>query len=280
MVHSDTMPLYQVVVLALIQGITEFLPISSTAHLALAPWLLGWTDPGLTFDIALHVGTLLAILVYFFRTWLQIIAQAIGFHYGEDDALRRNPGILWLLVVGSIPIGIFGYVFGKQAETTWRSPVVIGAMMVAVGILMWLGERAGSRKKDLSAVTLTDSLAIGAAQAVAIIPGTSRSGITITAGLFRNLDRPTAARFSFLLSAPAIAAAAAKALHDLMKHGGIPAGMHTPLALGIVISAVSGLAVIALLLRFLQRHTLYFFIYYRIIFGIIVIALAFSRPPA
>jgi undecaprenyl-diphosphatase len=280
MVHSDTMPLYQVVVLALIQGITEFLPISSTAHLALAPWLLGWTDPGLTFDIALHVGTLLAILVYFFRTWLQIIAQAIGFHYGEDDALRRNPGILWLLVVGSIPIGIFGYVFGKQAETTWRSPFVIGTMMVAVGILMWLGERAGSRKKDLSAVTLTDSLAIGAAQAVAIIPGTSRSGITITAGLFRNLDRPTAARFSFLLSAPAIAAAAAKALHDLMKHGGIPAGMHTPLALGIVISAVSGLAVIALLLRFLQRHTLYFFIYYRIIFGIIVIALAFSRPPA
>jgi undecaprenyl-diphosphatase len=280
MVHSDTMPLYQVVVLALIQGITEFLPISSTAHLALAPWLLGWTDPGLTFDIALHVGTLLAILVYFFRTWLQIIAQAIGFHYGEDDALRRNPGLLWLLVVGSIPIGIFGYVFGKQAETTWRSPFVIGTMMVAVGILMWLGERAGSRKKDLSAVTLTDSLAIGAAQAVAIIPGTSRSGITITAGLFRNLDRPTAARFSFLLSAPAIAAAAAKALHDLMKHGGIPAGMHTPITLGIVISAVSGLAVIALLLRFLQRHTLYFFIYYRIIFGIIVIALAFSRPPA
>jgi undecaprenyl-diphosphatase len=280
MVHSDTMPLFQVVVLALIQGITEFLPISSTAHLALAPWLLGWTDPGLTFDIALHVGTLLAILVYFFRTWLQIIAQAIGIGYGEDDALRRNPGLLWLLAVGSIPIGVFGYVFGKQAETTWRSPYVIGTMMVVVGILMWLGERAGTRRKDLSAVTFTDSLAIGAAQAIAIIPGTSRSGITITAGLFRNLDRPTAARFSFLLSAPAIAAAAGKALHDLMKHGGIARDMHTPFALGIVISALSGLAVIALLLRFLQRHTLYFFIYYRIIFGIIVIALASSRPPA
>ena len=280
MVHSDTMPLLQVVVLALIQGITEFLPISSTAHLALAPWLLGWADPGLTFDIALHVGTLIAILIYFFRAWLQIIAQAIGIRYGEDDALRRNPGLLWLLVIGSIPIGVFGYIFGKQAETTWRSPFVIGTMMVVVGILMWLGERVGSRKKDLSAVSFTDSLAIGAAQAIAIIPGTSRSGITITAGLFRNLDRPTAARFSFLLSVPAIGAAAAKALLDLMKHGGIPAGMHTPLALGIVISAVSGLAVIALLLRFLQRHTLYFFIYYRIIFGIIVIALAFSRPPA
>jgi undecaprenyl-diphosphatase len=280
MVHSATMPLFQVVVLALIQGITEFLPISSTAHLALAPWLLGWTDPGLTFDIALHVGTLIAILVYFFRTWLQIIAQAIGVHYGEDDALRRNPGLLWLLAVGSIPIGIFGYIFGKEAENTWRSPFVIGTMMVVVGILMWVGERAGSRKKDLSAVTFTDSLAIGAAQAIAIIPGTSRSGITITAGLFRNLDRTAAARFSFLLSAPAIGAAAGKALHDLMKHGGIPAGMHTPFALGIVISALSGLAVIALLLRFLQRHTLYFFIYYRIIFGIMVIALASFRPPA
>jgi len=280
MVDSDTMPLFQVVVLAIIQGITEFLPISSTAHLALAPWLLGWADPGLTFDIALHVGTLLAILVYFFRTWLQIVAQAIGFHYGDDDALRRNPGLLWLLAAGSIPIGILGYLFGKQAETTWRSPFVIGAMLIGVGILMWLGERAGSRRKDMSAVSFTDALVIGAAQAVAIVPGTSRSGITITAGLFRNLDRPTAARFSFLLSAPAIAAAAGKAFHDLTKHGGIPAGMHTPFLLGIVVSAISGLIVIAFLLRFLQRHTLYFFVYYRIIFGIIVIALASLRPPA
>ena len=280
MVDSAAMPLFQVVVLAIIQGITEFLPISSTAHLYLAPWLLGWSDPGLTFDIALHVGTLLAILVYFFRTWLQIVAQAIGIHYGEDDMLRRNPGLLWLLAAGTIPIGILGYVFGKQAETTWRNPSVIGAMLIVVGVLMWLGERAGTRKKDMSGVSFTDALAIGAAQAVAIVPGTSRSGITITAGLFRNLDRTTAARFSFLLSAPAIAAAAAKAFYDLMKHGGIPPGMHTPFALGIVISALSGLAVIAFLLRFLQRHTLYFFIYYRIIFGIIVVALAFSRPPA
>ena len=277
---NSTMPLFQVVVLAIIQGITEFLPISSTAHLALAPWLLGWTDPGLTFDIALHVGTLLAILGYFFRTWLQIIAQALGIHYGEDEMLRRNQGLLWLLAAGSIPIGILGYLFGKQAETTWRSPFVIGTMLVAVGILMWLGERAGTRKKDMGTVSLADSLVIGAAEAVAIVPGTSRSGITITAGLFRNLDRATAARFSFLLSAPAIAAAAAKAFHDLTKHGGIPPGMHTPFVLGIVISALSGLAVIAFLLRYLQRHTLYFFIYYRIIFGIIVIALAFSRPPA
>ncbi len=274
------MPLFQVVVLAIIQGITEFLPISSTAHLALAPWLLGWADPGLTFDIALHLGTLLAVLAYFFRTWLQILAQGLGIRYGDDENLRQNPRLLWLLAVGSIPVGIFGLVFGKQAETTWRSPFVIGTMLVAVGLLMWVSERIGARNKNIGAVTFADSLVIGTAQALAVVPGTSRSGITITAGLFRNLDRVAAARFSFLLSTPAIAAAAAKAFHDLMKHGGIPADMRMPFAIGIVLSGLSGLVVIAFFLRFLQRHTLYFFIYYRIIFGIIVIALASSRPPA
>src|SRR5579872_3246969 len=144
------MPLYQVVVLAIIQGITEFLPISSTAHLTLAPWLLGWVDPGLTFDIALHVGTLLAIIVFFFRSWLQIVAQGFGIHYGHDEGLRENPQLLWLLAMGSIPIGIFGYVFGKQAETTWRSPLVIGTMMVLIGILMWIGERVAVHKRGIS----------------------------------------------------------------------------------------------------------------------------------
>jgi undecaprenyl-diphosphatase len=273
------MPLYQIIVLAIIQGITEFLPISSTAHLALAPWLLGWTDPGLTFDIALHLGTLLSVLVYFFRTWLQVIAQGFGIQYGDDEMLRQNPRLLWLMAIGSLPVGIFGFIFGKQAETTWRNPFVIGTMLIAVGVLMWIGERAGTRQKNLGSVTLGDSLAIGAAQALAIVPGTSRSGITITAGLFRNLDRVAAARFSFLLATPAIAAAAAKAFYDLAKHGGIPADMQLLFVIGIALSGLSGFAVIALFLRFLQRHGLLFFIYYRIVFGIIVIALATSRPP-
>jgi undecaprenyl-diphosphatase len=273
------MPLYQIIVLAIIQGITEFLPISSTAHLALAPWLLGWTDPGLTFDIALHLGTLLSVLVYFFRTWLQVIAQGFGIRYGDDEMLRQNPRLLWLMAIGSLPVGFFGFIFGRQAETTWRNPFVIGTMLIAVGVLMWIGERAGTRKKNLGDVTLGDSVAIGTAQALAIVPGTSRSGITITAGLFRNLDRVAAARFSFLLATPAIAAAAAKAFYDLAKHGGIPAEMQLPFVLGIVLSGLSGFAVIAFFLRFLQRHGLLFFIYYRIVFGIIVIALAASRPP-
>ncbi len=280
MVHSHTMPLLQVVVLALIQGITEFLPVSSTAHLALAPWLLGWTDPGLTFDIALHVGTLLAVLAYFFRAWLQIIAHGFGVRFGDDEMLRQNPRLLWLLVIGTVPAGVIGFLFEKQAESTLRSPFVIGAMMIIIGGVMWASERVGTRQKNLGAVTFVDSLVIGTGQALAVVPGVSRSGITITAGLFRNLDRVAAARFSFLLATPVIAGAAAKKFFDMMKHGGIPAEMHTPFALGITLSALSGFVVIAFFLRYLQRRSLYFFIYYRIVFGIIVIALAASvRPP-
>ncbi|HET9321731.1 MAG TPA: undecaprenyl-diphosphatase UppP [Bryobacteraceae bacterium] len=274
------MPLLQVVVLALIQGITEFLPVSSTAHLALAPWLLGWTDPGLTFDIALHVGTLLAVLAYFFRAWVQIIAHGFGVRFGDDEMLRQNPRLLWLLVIGTIPAGVIGFLFEKQAESTLRSPFVIGAMMIVIGGVMWASERAGTRQKNLGAVTFVDSLIIGTGQALAVVPGVSRSGITITAGLFRNLDRVAAARFSFLLATPVIAGAAAKKFFDMMKHGGIPGEMHTPFALGITLSALSGFVVIAFFLRYLQRRSLYFFIYYRIVFGIIVIALAASvRPP-
>jgi undecaprenyl-diphosphatase len=248
--------------------------------LIIVPWLLGWPDPGLLFDVALHVGTLVAVVAYFFRTWLQIILHGFGIEYGDDEMLRQNPRLLWLLVIGTIPGGVAGVLFEKQVESTLRSPFLIGAMLIVVGVVMWIGERVGSRARNLGSVTATDSLAIGTAQALALIPGVSRSGITITAGLFRNLDRVAAARFSFLLATPLIAGAAVKKLYDVMKHGGIPADMHMPFALGIVVSAVSGLAVIAFFLQFLQRRGLYFFIYYRILFGIIVIALAIARPPA
>jgi len=278
--HSDIMPIIQVIVLAVIQGFTEFLPVSSTAHLIVAPWLLGWQDPGLTFDVALHVGTLLAVVAYFFRAWLQIILHGFGIEYGNDETLRQNPYLLWLLVAGTVPAGVVGFLFEKQAESTLRSPFLIGTMMIVIGLVMWVGERVGSRKIGLGAISLVDSLAIGTAQALAVVPGVSRSGITITAGLFRNLDRVAAARFSFLLATPVIAGAAVKKLYDVLKHGGIPMEMHTPFALGIVVSGLTGLAVIAFFLRFLQRRSLNFFIYYRIVFGIIVIALAFSRPPA
>ena len=269
------MPLYEAIVLGLIQGLTEFLPISSTAHLAVIPWLVGWKDPGLAFDIALHAGTLAAILIYFFRDWVQILAQGFGAGIGADPALGRNRMLLWLMAAATIPIGVFGYAFNKQAATTWRNPDVIGAMMIGVGLILWWAERAGRRRNDLGQLTFADALAIGFAQVLAIVPGTSRSGITIAAGLFRNLDRPTAARFSFLLSTPAIGAAAAKDFYDLFKHqGGISPEMRTAFFVGILVSAVSGAIVILFFLDFLRRRTLNCFVIYRVIFGIIVIALA------
>ena len=148
---------------------------------------------------------------------MQIIAQGFGIRMKGDDELKHNHMLLWLLVIGTIPVGIAGLVFNKQAETTWRNPFVIGGMLIAVGILMCFAENAGRKQRDLSSIDLADAAAIGVAQALAVVPGTSRSGITISAGLFRNMTRESAARFSFLLSTPAIGAAAAKALYDMYK---------------------------------------------------------------
>jgi len=274
------MPIYQALLLAIIQGLTEFLPISSSAHLALAPWLLGWQDQGLNFDLALHLGTLAAVLIYFFRDWLQIAAQGFGIRWGSDQDLRKQPKMLWMLAVASLPIGIFGFLLKSEAENGWRAPLLMGTMLVAVGILMAIGERVGTHRKSLGGITWLDGIIIGFAQALAIVPGTSRSGITITAGLFRDIDRAAAARFSFLLSTPAVVAASAKAAYDVYKAGGIAPGMHLPFFVGILGSAVTGCLVIAYLLRFLRRHSLTFFVYYRIVFGIIVIALALFRANA
>lgn len=268
------MPIYQAVILAIIQGLTEFLPISSTAHLALAPWLFGWKDPGLVFDIALHLGTLVSILLYFFKDWIQILAQGFGLNIGNDPDLKRQPRLLWLLVAATIPIGLAGLAFGKQAESTWRSPYVIGGMLIGVAFIMILAERSGRGQKNLGNVTPLDAIAIGAAQTLSIVPGTSRSGITISAGLFRDLDRYTAARFSFLLSTPAIAAAVLKKGRDLIKEGGIAPDMQMPFLAGALVSGIVGALVIGLFLSYLRRHGFWFFIYYRIVFGIIVIALA------
>jgi undecaprenyl-diphosphatase len=268
------MPIYQVIVLAIVQALTEFLPISSTAHLVLVPWLFGWKDPGLTFDVALHAGTLVAVLIYFFRDWVQIIGQGLGLNIGSDPRLKQNRNLLWLLAAASIPIGIIGYLFDKQADTIWRTPYVIGTMLIVIGVLMWIAERRRVGDKSLDKISWGDGLAIGVSQALSVVPGTSRSGITITTGLFRGLSREAAARFSFLLSTPAIAAAVAKKLWDIHKEGGMAADMRVPFALGAAVSGVLGAIVIAYFLRYLRHRSLMPFVYYRIIFGIIVIALA------
>jgi undecaprenyl-diphosphatase len=274
------MPLHQVVVLAVLQGVTEFLPISSSAHLALAPWLLKWQDQTLVYDIALHIGTLAAVLLYFWRDLLQLTAQGFGLRYTHDPELAKNRRMFWLIGAATIPAGVAGLLVQDLAENAWRhNRILIGSMLVGVGLLMIVAERVGKRRKGIGQIGAADAMIIGGAQALALVPGTSRSGITITAGLFRHIERPAAARFSFLLSTPAVAAAAAKALWDLIEQGGVPAHLRVPFVLGILVSAATGCLVIGFLLRFLREHTLKFFIYYRVIFGIIVIALAaFFRP--
>jgi undecaprenyl-diphosphatase len=274
------MPFLQVIVLAVVQGLTEFLPISSTAHLYLTSRLLGWQAESLSFDIILHLGTLIAVLLYFFRDWLQIIAQAFGMRFGHDEELKHNRGLLWLLAIGSIPVGIAGLLFNKQAEGAWRKDYVRGGLLIAVGILMWIAENAGRRVRDMGGFNLADSVVIGAAQALAVVPGTSRSGVTISAGLFRNLTRESAARFSFLLSTPAIAAAALKAIYDLHKEHHLHELLTGQFVVGVAVSALTGCAVIAWFLHYLRRSGLRPFVYYRIVFGIIVLALAFIRRPA
>jgi undecaprenyl-diphosphatase len=268
------MPLYQAIWLAIIQGLTEFLPISSNAHLTVIPTLMGWKDPGLGFDVALHAGTLAAIVIYFFRDWVQVIANGLGLSYRGRRPDENSHSLLWFLVIATIPAGLAGLKFQKYAENSWRSFYVIAAAEIILGVLLFVADRVGREKDALNQMNLFDAIFIGIAQALAIIPGVSRSGVTITAARFLHFDREAAARFSFLLSAPIIAAAASKDAWDLHKEGGIPPEMRLPYLVGILVSGVVGVLVIAFFLKYLRRHSLNVFVWYRIGFGIIVIALA------
>ena len=278
------MDLFQVVIYGIVQGLAEFLPISSSAHLEVLPRVMNWPDPGLEFDIALHVGTLIAVLGYFWKDWVQIIGGAFGFNTGMKGAsaveLERNRMLLWLLVLGTIPGAIFGYLVKEKAENEWRNLMLIGTTMILFGILMAVAERVGRHKRDLSGLNWLDAAIIGCAQALAAIPGVSRSGITLTAGLFRNFERDAAARFSFLLSTPLIAGAAILPLLKFRKTGGMPHEMQVPFALGIAVSAITGAIVIGLFMKYVRKSSLLPFAVYRVLFGIIVIALALFRQPA
>ncbi len=274
------MPLWQVIVLAVVQGLTEFLPISSSAHLILIPQFFHWNDPGLAFDVALHAGTLLAVLLYFLRDWIQLVLCGLGFHYprrASEQMVAQHQRMFWYLVVGTIPGGLVGFLFEKRIEESLRSPVPIACAMILIALVMWYAESVARLERPIEQVSLGDSLAIGSAQALALFPGVSRSGITITAGLFRGMTREAAARFSFLLSTPLIAGAAAKELPKLLKmqrSGALDMPL-SHIAISIAVSAIVGYAVIAFLLQYLQTRTLKIFIYYRILFGIVVLVLAF-----
>lgn len=287
------MPVYQAVVLAVVQAFGEFLPISSSAHLILTRWFFGWSelDPtmDLTFDVALHAGTLLAVLIYFFPTWINLIvagfggqpkmsASGAGFGNVDDVESGRDRMLLWRIVLGTVPAAITGKLLDKYAELKFRENyLLIGSMLVIVGLLMWVAEKLGGQRRTITGINAIDAILIGAAQACALVPGVSRSGSTITAGLARGLNREAAARFSFLLLAPITAGAVLLKTHAVMKAGGLPPGMKQPFLIGISVSAVLGLAVIAFFLRFLRTHSLDLFVIYRVLLGIAVIVLALKH---
>lgn len=272
------MSLLESILLAIVQALTEFLPISSTAHLYLFPWLLGWEDPGLTYTIAVHAGTLAGMIAYFFRDWLRMFSAAFlqtRWHGGTETECARDRRLFWFIAAGTVPAAVVGVALKTQIETTFRGPVLMAAMLIGFGLVLWWSDRRGRQVRGVETVTLTDALLIGAAQAVALIPGVSRSGITITTGLFRGMTRAGAARFTFLLATPVIGGASVLELVSLLRSR-VPVEWLT-LIVGAAVSAVASYLVIAFLLRYLQTHTLRFFVYYRVAFGIVILLLVFLQ---
>jgi len=264
----------EAIVLGVVQGLTEFLPISSTAHLRIVPAFAGWPDPGAAFTAVTQIGTMAAVLIYF-RVDLLRIARA---WLASIRARERRPSDLdarlgWYIILGTIPISIFGLAFKDQIETSARSLYLIGGALIVFGLVLLLAERVAKRDRGLDAVTLRDGIGVGFAQALALIPGVSRSGATISAGLFLGLKRDDAARFSFLLSIPAIVLSGLLELGTFLdESGGDEAGI-VGLLVATFLAFVVGYASIAFLLRFLVTHTTGVFVAYRLVLGTVVIAL-------
>ena len=266
------MTVLQAIVLGVLQGLAEFLPISSSAHLALTPWMLGWQSPGLAFDVALHVGTLAAVL-WFFRAqwgvltraaWQMLITRRI-----ETDEQRR----VLFLVIATIPGGIGGLVLADYAETIFRTPALIATTLIVMGIILWGVDRFSPQTRMLPEMRWTHALAFGVAQVLALVPGVSRSGSTLTAGRAMGFRRDSAAVFAFLMSMPITAAAAVYEVPKAIAQGGHGA----PIIAGIIASAVSGWLAISVLLRYVTRHGFAVFAIYRIVLGLGVLALVAAR---
>jgi undecaprenyl-diphosphatase len=276
MTPPPTLSPLQALVLAAVQGVTEFLPVSSSGHLILVPYFLKWPDQGLAFDIATHVGTLLAILAYFRGDVRDLV---IGFFTGQPRSAdgEYNPRHLaWMIVLATVPAGIAGLLLKDWVETQARSALLVAGTTIVYGFLLGVADRVGRHAKRLGEIGWQAALVIGVAQALAIVPGTSRSGITITAALLLGLTRPAAARFSFLMGIPVFTLAAAKQGLDLFDSG-VTAAELTSMGIGLVASAVIGYAVIAWLLTWLRSRSLTVFVVYRLILGAVILATVFLR---
>jgi undecaprenyl-diphosphatase len=281
--------LIQALIMGLVQGLTEFLPISSSAHLLIVPWLFGWTDDraitSIPFDVALHMGTLLAVLIYFAADWRRLIAAFA--RSVVDRRIGDNPDrrLAWLIIVASVPAALVGLLGESKIDELFHKRenlevglYVIAVMMIVMGGLLVAAERLGRRLLEVTDIRLPTALTVGLAQALALIPGVSRSGSTITAGLFRGLTRAAAARFSFLLATPIVLAAGVKKLYDVLKSPeGIQVADQMGYVVGFAASAISGFLCIYFLMRYLQRRSTAPFIAYRLLLGVGIIVLLLMR---
>ncbi|MHB1846059.1 MAG: undecaprenyl-diphosphatase UppP [Deltaproteobacteria bacterium] len=273
---------WQAVLLGIVQGLTEFLPVSSTAHLKIAEAFLGIGrgDPFLTsFDVIIQMGTLVAVLVYFQGELGRMFSGVLrGLRDGKPME-SADGRLAWFVVVGSIPVGVLGLLFEKRVDRLDEHEgtllTVIAISLISLAVVLFLAERLGRQSRRMNELRWSDALVVGLAQALAIVPGVSRSGVTLTAGLFAGIRRDDAARFSFLLSIPAVGAAGLWKLQKLLRHGQLP--LHGPamanLVIGTLVSAVVGYAVITLLLRYLRRRTTYPFVVWRLAMGVLLLVL-------
>jgi undecaprenyl-diphosphatase len=263
------MDMLHVITLALIQGITEFLPISSSAHLILVPLLTGWDDQGLAFDVAVHVGTLTAVVLYF---WAELAAMAAAWLASlRTRRLTPDARLAWAVLLGTIPVGLAGLLFEGYVETLLRSMAVIAAATIGFGLLLWWADARGRRLRDEHTISWKDVLVIGGAQAIALIPGTSRSGITMTAGLAMGLTREGSARFSFLLSIPVIVLAGGLETMELIRQP--EPAQWEGIVLGAALSGISAYLCIHYFLKLLERIGMWPFAVYRLLMGFVLLFL-------
>lgn len=264
------MELWQVIVLALVQGLTEFLPVSSSAHLILLPYLADWPDQGLTFDIAVHVGTLLAVVIYFRHQLSNMVLD--GWSSLKKGRAVGESKMLWLIVAATLPAGVAGLILELLVPGGLRSPLLIAGATVGFGLLLWWADAAGGQLRDERGIGIKDAILIGLAQALALVPGTSRSGVTITAGRALGLSRSAAARFSFLLSIPVIALAGGAKLYAALGAG--EATEWGALLLGTLLAFTSAYACIHYFLKIIARISLLPFVIYRLALGAVILMVA------
>jgi undecaprenyl-diphosphatase len=259
--------IWRAMVLGIVQGLTEFLPISSSAHLILVPYAFGWPDHGQRFDVALHLGTLAALLLYFWVDWMRLALAVVGRSGKADPAERR---LAWAIVIGCVPAVIVGIKLEQLAEDTLRNPHLIAVTLIVMGLAMGAADQLGKRVRTLRDLTWVDALWIGCAQALSLVPGVSRSGVTLTAGRALGFRREDAARFSFLLSAPITAGAALFKLRHLVTEG-LPPHERLVFGVGILASGLVGYLAISFLLSYLRRGNLFIFVLYRLLLGVLIL---------